>query len=193
MATGAAMMTESTTATATATTPEVATRALVNFFLAELDREARPTRKMLERVPMERAAWQPHPKSMAIGSLATHLANLPSWTAMTLNQDELDIAPVNAPPLRMEPLSSTRELLDLFDKNIAEARKSLEAATDARLEEDWTLLAGGHKIFTDSKKMVLRQYVLNHVAHHRAQLGVYLRLNGIPVPATYGPSADEND
>jgi hypothetical protein len=141
MATGGAMMmTESTTAAA----PAAATRALVDFFLAELDREARPTRKMLERVPMERAAWQPHPKSMAIGSLATHLANLPSWTAMTLNQDELDIAPVNAPPLKMEPLSSVRDLLELFDKNIADARQALAASTDAQLEEDWTLLAGGH-------------------------------------------------
>jgi uncharacterized damage-inducible protein DinB len=190
MATGGATMMTETTKTAAAAT---ATRALAGFFLAELDREVRPTRKMLERVPMERATWQPHPKSMPVGSLATHLANLPSWTVMTLNQDELDIAPVNAPPLKMEPLGSVRELLELFDKNIAEARKALESATDEQLEQDWTLLAGGHKIFTDSKKMVMRQFVLNHIAHHRAQLGVYLRLNGIPVPATYGPSADEND
>ena len=112
---------------------------------------------------------------------------------MTLNQDELDIAPVGEPPFKMEPFASASELLAAFDKNVEDARKVLESATDEALEQDWTLLAGGHKIFTDSRKMVLRQFVFNHIAHHRAQLGVYLRLNGIPVPATYGPSADEND
>jgi uncharacterized damage-inducible protein DinB len=189
---GATMATETGKATAAANAAS-ATRALTNFFLAELEKEVTPTRKMLERVPMERAAWQPHEKSMALGGLATHVANLPSWTALTINQDELDIAPVGQPPYKMEPLTSTAELLAAFDKNVAEARQALEASTDNRLDEDWTLLAGGHKIFTDSKKMVLRQYVFNHIAHHRAQLGVYLRLNGIPLPATYGPSADEND
>jgi uncharacterized damage-inducible protein DinB len=190
MATAGATMTTETTKAAAAST---ATRALTNFFLAELEREVAPTRKMLERVPLDRADWKPHEKSMALNGLATHVANLPSWTALTLDQDELDIAPVGQPPYRMEPFTSTRDLLAAFDKNVEDARKSLEASTDERLEEDWTLLAGGHKIFTDSKKMVLRQYVFNHIAHHRAQLGVYLRLNGIPVPATYGPSADEND
>jgi uncharacterized damage-inducible protein DinB len=168
-------------------------KALTNFFLAELDREVRPTRKMLERVPFERPAWRPHERSMALNGLATHVANLPSWTVLTLNQDELDIAPVGQPPYKMEPFASRKELLAAFDKNVAEARTALEQSSDERLEEDWTLMAGGHKIFTDSRKMVLRQYVFNHIAHHRAQLGVYLRLNGIPVPATYGPSADEND
>jgi uncharacterized damage-inducible protein DinB len=190
MATAGATMTTETTKTAATTT---ATKVLANFFLAELEKEVKPTRKMLERVPMERAAWQPHEKSMALGGLATHVANLPSWTALTLNQDELDIAPVGQPPYKMEPFASSAELLAAFDKNVEEARKALEASSDQRLDEDWTLLAGGHKIFTDSKKMVLRQYVFNHIAHHRAQLGVYLRLNGIPLPATYGPSADEND
>jgi uncharacterized damage-inducible protein DinB len=190
----ATMPTMAATAAAPATTATTtATRVLTNFFLAELDKEVRPTRKMLERVPMERGSWQPHGKSMALGGLATHVANLPSWAVLTVNQDELDIAPVGAPPYKMEPFTSTSELLAAFDKNVDDARKALEASTDARLDEDWTLLAGGHKIFTDSKKMVLRQYVFNHIAHHRAQLGVYLRLNGIPVPATYGPSADEND
>jgi uncharacterized damage-inducible protein DinB len=182
-------MTESTKTTA----PATATRALTNFFLAELEREVKPTRKMLERVPMDRAAWKPHEKSMAIGGLATHVANLPSWTALTLNQDELDIAPVGQPPYKMEPFTTTTELLAAFDKNVEDARKALESTTDEQLEQDWTLLAGGHKVFTDSRKMVLRQFVFNHIAHHRAQLGVFLRLNGIPVPATYGPSADEND
>ena len=189
MATGGAAMATETTRAAAGTT----SKALTTFFLAELEKEVGPTRKMLERVPMERGGWQPHEKSMALGGLATHVANLPSWTALTVNQNELDIAPVGAPPYKMEPFTSTRELLAAFDKNVEDARKALAKATDERLDEDWTLLAGGHKIFTDSKKMVLRQYVFNHIAHHRAQLGVYLRLNGIPVPATYGPSADEND
>jgi uncharacterized damage-inducible protein DinB len=190
MATGGAMMTSESTKTAA---PGTTTRAVTDFFLAELDREVKPTRKMLERVPMDRAAWKPHEKSMAIGGLATHVANLPSWTALTLNQDELDIAPVGQPPYKLEPFSTTGELLAAFDKNVTEARTALQSTTDEQLEQDWTLLAGGHKVFTDSRKMVLRQFVFNHIAHHRAQLGVFLRLNGIPVPATYGPSADEND
>jgi uncharacterized damage-inducible protein DinB len=192
MATAGATMTTETTKTPTAAAAS-ATRALTNFFLAELEREVKPTRKMLERVPLDRADWKPHEKSMALNGLATHLANLPSWTVLTLDQDELDIAPAGQPAYKLEPFTSTQELLAAFDKNVADARRSLEAFSDERLEEEWTLLAGGHKIFTDSKKMVLREYVFNHIAHHRAQLGVYLRLNGIPVPATYGPSADEND
>ena len=100
---GAAMATETTKAAA-----GTATRALTDFFLAELEKEVGPTRKMLERVPMERGTWQPHEKSMALGGLATHVANLPSWTALTVNQNELDIAPVGAPPYKMEPFSSTR-------------------------------------------------------------------------------------
>jgi uncharacterized damage-inducible protein DinB len=193
MATGGATMTTGTTQTTQTAGPGTGTKALANFFLAELEREVKPTRKMLERVPMERGAWQPHPKSMPMGGLATHVANLPTWIGMTLDRDELDIAPVGEPPFKMEPFASASEMLAAFDKNVEEARKTLESATDEALEQDWTLLAGGHKIFTDSRKMVLRQFVFNHIAHHRAQLGVYLRLNGIPVPATYGPSADEND
>src|SRR5688572_29840205 len=104
MATGGATMMTETTKTAAATT---ATRTLTNFFLAELEKEVKPTRKMLERVPMERGMWQPHEKSMALGGLATHVANLPSWTALTVNQNELDIAPVGAPPYKLEPFTSS--------------------------------------------------------------------------------------
>jgi uncharacterized damage-inducible protein DinB len=188
MATGGATMTTETVKTAGA-----AARTVADFFLDELAAEIGPTRKILERVPMTDTSWKPHEKSMPIGSLATHLANLPSWTGMTVYQSELDIAPVNEPPLKMEPLTTTAELLALFDKNVAEAQTALRSATDEDLEQGWTLLAGGHKIFTLSKKMVIRRFVINHLAHHRAQLGVYLRLNGIPIPATYGPSADENE
>ena len=148
---------------------------------------------MLERVPMERAAWQPHEKSMALGGLATHVANLPSWTALTLNQDELDIAPVGAAALQDGAVHVHQRTARGVRQERRGRAQGAGGFTDERLDEDWTLLAGGHKIFTDSKKMVLRQYVFNHIAHHRAQLGVYLRLNGIPLPATYGPSADEND
>ena len=132
MATGAATMTTGTTQTTQAAGPGTGTKALANFFLAELEKEVKPTRKMLERVPMERAAWQPHPKSMPIGGLATHVANLPTWIAMTLNLDELDIAPVGEPPFKMEPFASASEMLAAFDKNVEDARKVLESATDER-------------------------------------------------------------
>ncbi|MCB0260667.1 MAG: DinB family protein [Calditrichaeota bacterium] len=161
--------------------------------LAEFRQEAAKTRKTLERVADEKLNWRPHPKSYTMGELATHIANLPGWTAITINQDEFDLAPPGggAPP-RTVAAKSREEILELFDTKVAEAAAALEAAKGDALLQPWTLLSGGEAVFTLPKAAVLRNFVLNHSIHHRAQLCVYLRLNDIPVPALYGPSADES-
>ena len=164
--------------------------AINQAMLPEFDHEMANTRKTLERVPDGKFAWKPHEKSSAMGGLATHLANLPSWTSYTIDQDSLDIAP-NGEPQRATPLNSQTELLETFDKNVAAARAALAGASDEHLFKPWTLLANGKTVLTLPRVAVLRGFVLNHLIHHRAQLGVYLRLNDIPVPSIYGPSADE--
>ena len=159
--------------------------------LPEFDHEMANTRKTLERVPDDKFAWKPHDKSMSLGGLATHLANIPSWTANTFDQDELDIAPVGAPPFRLEEAKSRADLLAAFDKNVASARAALEAASDENWQGKWSLLSGGNRIFTLPRTAVMRGFIMSHSIHHRAQLGVYLRLLDVPVPSIYGPSADE--
>jgi len=159
--------------------------------LPEFDHEMANTRKTLERVPDDKFAWKPHEKSMTLGGLATHLANIPSWTARTFDRDELDIAPPGEGPYRLEEAKSTAELLEAFDQNIASARAALEAATDENWQGKWSLLMTGKKIFTLPRTAVMRGFVMSHLIHHRAQLGVYLRLLDVPVPSIYGPSADE--
>jgi uncharacterized damage-inducible protein DinB len=161
------------------------------MLLPEFDHEMANTRKTLERVPEAEFAWKPHPKSSSLGGLATHLANLPSWTAQTFDRDELDISPVGAEPYRLEEAKSPDELLEAFDKNVASARAALEAASDQDWQGKWSLLMGGKPIFTLPRTAVMRGFVMNHLIHHRAQLGVYLRLLDVPVPSIYGPSADE--
>ena len=162
------------------------------MMLPEFDQEMANTRKTLERVPEDKFAWKPHEKSMSLGGLSTHLANIPSWTANTFDADELDIAPVGAPPFRLEEAKSRSELLAAFDKNVADARAALESARDEKWREPWSLLHGGNKIFSMPRTAVMRGFVMNHLIHHRAQLGVYLRLLDVPVPSIYGPSADES-
>ena len=159
--------------------------------LPEFDKEMDGTRRTLERVPDDRMDWKPHEKSMPLGGLVTHLSNLPSWVVHVVGRDELDIAPPGEPPLRVPQARTRAEALEAFDKNIAAAREALAGADDERLTQPWTLLHGGRAIFTLPRVAVLRGSVFNHIIHHRAQLGVYLRLNDIPVPSIYGPSADE--
>ena len=159
--------------------------------LPEFDHEMANTRKTLERVPGDKFAWKPHEKSMTLGGLATHLANIPSWTAQTFDRDELDIAPPGQPPYRLEEAKSRDALLEAFDKNVSSARAALEAATDENWKGKWSLLMTGKTIFTLPRTAVMRGFVMNHLIHHRAQLGVYLRLLDVPVPSIYGPSADE--
>jgi uncharacterized damage-inducible protein DinB len=161
------------------------------MILPEFDHEMANTRKTLERVPEDKFAWKPHEKSMSLGGLSTHLANIPSWTAQTFDRDELDIAPPGAPPYRLDEAKSPADLLEAFDKNVASARAALEAAGDENWQGKWSLLMGGKPIFTLPRTAVMRGFIMNHLIHHRAQLGVYLRLLDVPVPSIYGPSADE--
>ena len=165
--------------------------AIAQSLLPEFDMEMANTRKTLERVPDGKFEFKPHPKSGSMGWLAGHLANLPLWAAMTLQQDTLDIAPAGGQPFKLPETKNTKQVLEVFDQHVAEARKGIAAATDEQLMKPWSLLKTGQTIMTMPKIAVLRSFVLNHIIHHRAQMGVYLRLNDIPVPSIYGPSADE--
>lgn len=165
--------------------------SLSQAMLPEFDQEMANTRKTLERVPMEKPEWRPHEKSMPMGRLAIHVATLPSWAVETINRDSLDIAPPGGPPYQLPTAKTHEELLALFDESAAKARATIAKASDEHLLKPWSFLVGGKTIFTLPRSAVLRGTVMNHLVHHRAQLGVYLRLNDIPVPAIYGPSADE--
>lgn len=164
---------------------------LSETLLPEFDREMASTRKTIERVPDEKLDWRAHPKSMSLRDITTHLANIPTWAVHGINLRELDVAPGGV-AVRPDPVGSTREAVETFDRNVAEARAALAGADDAKLAEDWTLVHNGQSIFTMPKGAVLRSFVLSHMIHHRAQLGVFLRLNDVAVPSVYGPSADEN-
>ena len=159
--------------------------------LPELDQELANTRKILERVPQGRMDYRPHPKSWTLGGLATHVATLPGWTSMTIGRSELDIAPVGEGPMRVPEAKTPAELLTRFDEHASAARASLAGASDATMLGPWTLLAGGNAIFTMPRVAVMRTFVMNHLIHHRAQLGVYLRMCDVPLPNLYGPTADE--
>jgi len=155
---------------------------------AELQREAATTRRMLERVPQDSLAWKPHEKSMTLGRLAGHIAELPSLVIPTLTLDELDFAAGSFQPFAP---SNTAELLEKFDKNIAEAVGALKDQPDEHLLKTWRLRNGEQVFFELPRVSVLRTMALNHVIHHRGQLSVYLRLLGVPLPSVYGPTADE--
>ena len=161
--------------------------SLVQIFLKELGLEAVTTRKMLSCVPDDKYDWQPHPKSMTVRRLATHIAELPSWITMTLTTTELDFA---SSPYTPEEINNTAELLAYFEKNLASGKAHLEAATDEQLSESWTL-RNGDQVYSVSPKGEVLRMVFSQIIHHRAQLGVYLRLLDIPIPGSYGPSADD--
>jgi uncharacterized damage-inducible protein DinB len=165
--------------------------ALSDAILPEFDHEMANTRKTLERVPDGKFQWQPHQKSYTVQKLASHLANIPAWTPYTLQHDSLDMAPKDGPSFTTPQGSSAKEILEWFDKNVADARASIAKTSDAEFMKPWSLLSGGKTILTMPKIAVLRGFILSHNIHHRAQLGVYFRLLDIPVPSTYGPSADE--
>ena len=165
--------------------------SLSEALLTEFDNEAKKTRKTLERVPEDKFSWKPHMKSMELGRLSTHLAEIPSWILHAFESDSLDLNPPGGRTYQPPKISTQKELLDLFDKNVASGRARLAGATDEQFRQPWSLLNGGRTVFTIPRVAVLREMVMNHMIHHRAQLGVYLRLNDVPVPATYGPSADE--
>lgn len=166
--------------------------ALSDAILPEFDYEMANTRKTLQRVPDDKFDWKPHDKSTSMGGLATHLSNIPTWAVYTIAQDSLDLAPEGKPLPTAEIAKSQSDLLNVFDDNVAKARAAIAGASDADLMKSWALLKNGKQLMTLPKIAVLRSFVMNHQIHHRAQLGVYLRLNDIPVPSIYGPSADEN-
>jgi uncharacterized damage-inducible protein DinB len=164
--------------------------AISQALLPEFDHEMANTRKTIERVPDDKFDWKPHEKSSAMGALATHLSNIPSWAGITINMAEFDMSPGGV-PMKTQAVNSTAEVLAQFDKNVAEARTVIEGASDEHLFGLWTLLANGTKVLSMPRAACIRSFVMSHIVHHRAQLGVYLRLNDIPVPSIYGPSADE--
>jgi uncharacterized damage-inducible protein DinB len=157
------------------------------IFAAELEREAVATKKMLERVPDD-FAWSPHEKSMTLGNLATHIANLPSLVKATLTRNGHDLA---ANPFSPPVLTNGSELAALFSENVSEAVRLLNDVSDDDLSENWRLSSGEHVIFDLPRRAVLRTMVLSHLLHHRGQLSVYLRLKDVPLPSVYGPTADE--
>jgi len=167
--------------------------SISQMLLPEYDMEMATTRKTLERVPEDKFGWKPHDKSMTLGRLAGHLAEMPGWGALTIAKDSFDVAPPGAPPYAPPNFKTRKEILDLFDKNTADARAAIAGASDENLGKPWTLLSGGKTIFTMPRVAVIRSMIMNHNIHHRAQLGVYLRLNNLPVPSVYGPSADEGN
>jgi uncharacterized damage-inducible protein DinB len=161
--------------------------ALVDALLPEFDREMTTTRKLLERVPDDRFDWKPHPKSMPLGDLARHVATIPSWGSVTITQPEIDLGGPNTVP----PPKNRADLLALFDKHVADTRAALAGRGDAEFMAPWSLKNKGQTVFTMPKAVVWRSFVMNHLIHHRAQLSVYLRMNDVPIPSMYGPSADE--
>jgi hypothetical protein len=164
---------------------------LAELLMPELDAELATTRRVLERVPDGRGTWTPHPKSFPLGHLAQLVARLPGWAPMIMLRTALDIAPVSGPKFPGYSFESTATLLSEFDANAAQARQSIAAARDADFEVPWSLEAAGRVVMTQSRYAMLRYMVLNHIVHHRAQLGVYLRMIDVPVPQMYGPTADE--
>jgi uncharacterized damage-inducible protein DinB len=164
--------------------------AINQALLPEFDQEMAGVRKTLERIPEDKFSFKPHEKSMTLGRLASHIAELPGWGATTINTNELDIMPGGVVQ-QANNLATRAEVLALFEKNASEARAAIAGTSDDHLMKPWSLLMNGRVIMTLPRIAVLRNFVMNHVIHHRAQLGVYLRLNNIAVPSLYGPSADE--
>jgi uncharacterized damage-inducible protein DinB len=162
--------------------------AIRDTLLPEFDQEMANTRKMLERAPEDRFDYQPHSKSWKLDRLAGHIADLPSWVAHTMHTELLELEPGMFAPFVP---SSRAELLSFFDKHVREARATIAKATDEELNKSWTMKWEGKTVMTMPRASVLRTVVMNHLIHHRAQLGVYLRLCDVAVPGMYGPSADE--
>jgi uncharacterized damage-inducible protein DinB len=157
----------------------------------EFDQEMAGTRKVLERVPNDKLDWKIHEKSATIGWVANHLSDIPAWVAMTINHDSLDVAPPSGEPYKSPSYETIEEIVENFDQNVAQARELLEVVEDEVLHQPWSLLQAGEEIMTLPRLAVIRTWVLNHTIHHRAHLCVYLRVNDIPVPGLYGPSADD--
>ena len=161
---------------------------LAAAFIGELQHEATTTRKILERVPAEKFDYKPHDKSMTMGRLAVHVAEMVNWVTVTVTTDGIDFATMDNTPFAPK---TNEELLEYFDKYVAEAVEALSNTADETMFETWTMRNGEQIFMSMPKIQVLRGMVFNHIWHHRGQLSVYLRMNDIPVPSIYGPSADE--
>ena len=163
---------------------------MADTILDQMEREAPRTRRVLEQVPEGRADWKPHDRSMPLGQLANLVATMPSWIPMIVDQDDLDLNPPGGSGERPKPPRTRAELVEAHDRAMAQARASLRKATDEQLLKTWKLLVAGKTVSEDARHNVLED-TLMHLAHHRGQLTVYLRLNGATVPSVYGPTADD--
>ena len=163
---------------------------LIEFFREQLDREVERSRKALEQVPEGKYDWKPHEKSMIFGYLADMVATIPTWITMEINRDELDIAPAEGQGTKKAQKETKADLIKALDESAAEARDALARTTDEHLETTWKLLARGNVVWEGSRREMI-QDTINHWAHHRGQMTVYLRLLEAKVPALYGPSADD--
>lgn len=164
--------------------------AIKDALLPEFDHEMGTTRRLLDRAPEAQFGWKPHDRSMTLGGLTSHLANIPTWCSAILGAPVMDLATIPE-DARPKPASNRADLLALFDKNVSAAREKLAQVTDAEMMAPWTLRQGDQEIFTLPRVAALRSFVMNHSIHHRGQLSVYLRLNNVPLPSIYGPTADE--
>ena len=167
--------------------------SLSSDFLPEFDSEVAAARRTLERIPEDKLTWKPHEKSMPLGRLAGHVAELVGLGVSVMKEDGLDFANRPQGEVGRKPMvaESQKHVVELLDKNVAAARPLIEKASDADWNKHWTLSMGERKFFDGTRMGAMRRMVMNHLIHHRAQLGVYLRLNDVAVPSIYGPSADE--
>jgi uncharacterized damage-inducible protein DinB len=165
--------------------------ALRDAILPEWEHEMATTRKTLERVPEDKTSWKPHDTSMPMGRLAGHIAEMAGFVPATFQGDSFDFAPPGGQPMQPTVMTSRKQLLEIFDKNVAAARAAIAKASDEDLQKTWTLLNGGKTFFSMPRVTVLRSMILNHIIHHRGQLSVYLRMNQVAIPSIYGPSGDE--
>ena len=163
---------------------------IIDLYLSELDREVDRSRRALENLPEGKKDWKPHDKSMQFGYLANMVATIPTWLTMIINQDELDIAPKDGGGHKWPDPNTRAEYIEALEKSAADARAALKGTTEEHLQTRWKLLAGG-KVVADTPRHEMMRDTINHWAHHRGQMTVYLRLMGAKVPALYGPSADD--
>ncbi len=161
--------------------------SIAESVIQEFMHESTTTRKLLQRLP-DNLSWQPHQKSMSLGRLATHVAELPHWASLIAGQDEFEMGATDHKP---SALDSRRAILEAFERNLAGFSEVLQGKSDEDLTRTWTFRSGGQVIVQLPRVAALRSFVLNHLVHHRGQLSVYLRLNNVPLPGIYGPSADE--
>ena len=166
---------------------------IADALLPEVEHEMAQTRKTLARVPTEKFSFKPHDKSMEMGALALHIAMMADWGADTLTSPNFDVAPVDGKAFQMPEAKTTEAVLAMFDKAVERFKSTLAKTENDAMMQEWSLLQGGKPIFSMPRAAVIRGMILNHLVHHRGQLSVYLRMNDLPVPALYGPSADEQN